>query len=626
MNLLLLGSLVILIIGPLLHTLLKGRKEWFRILDGFNFVAISGLIFLSIIPAALERGGPTIFIFAFLGILGPTFLERRSRSIGRESHFWALMLGLFGLAFHAIFDGAALAGVESHDHPHLPGQEGHSHDHAHLPIAVLLHRLPVGLTIWLLLKPKYGNLKASLVLATVGVTTIIGFFAGDHFLTQLPAWGLSCFEALVGGSLIHVVLHRTTHDEPLMLGMPEKPFVKYSEGIGGLIGVALLGWLFSEGGLLLELGEMGDKIVHEFIHLSLASAPALLLGYLLSGILDGFLPVASVRWMAKGKSLGQSVRGMVLGLPLPVCSCGVVPLYKTLVQRGAPATAAMAFMIATPELGLDALLLSFPLLGFEMTMWRLGASAFVALLIGFVVGGYTKKLLEKSDEKLENTDVNKPLNDPSKGSIKTRLKRIFTFGLGELVDHTGPWILLGIAIAAVVSPLIDQEAIATWPPAFMVILLALAGIPTYVCASGATPFVAMLVVHGVSPGAGLAFLLTGPATNATTFGVIGKLHGKKVAMLFSGLIIVVSIAIGIGVDVFFPFTAGVTEGEGGHVHGGTTIQLFCLSILIVVYIAALLRNGPRKFLGEVIQTGAEHDGHSHSHSHQSPSDKKSCCH
>ena len=111
----------------------------------------------------------------------------------------------------------------------------------------------------------------------------------------------------------------------------------------------------AESGFFSETGEL-------FWGMALESAPALLLAYFAGGLIGTLMPAASIRWMRKGAPLTRSVKGVAVGLPLPICTCGVLPLYRSLIKKGAPATAAMAFLIATPELGIDALLISIPLL------------------------------------------------------------------------------------------------------------------------------------------------------------------------------------------------------------------------------------------------------------------------
>ena len=120
--------------------------------------------------------------------------------------------------------------------------------------------------------------------------------------------------------------------------------------------------------------------------LALESAPALPIAYFLAGLIKVFLIPAPVSWMNRGSRFAQAARGMVFGLPMPICSCGVLPRYETLMKRGVAPTAGVAFLIATPELGIDALLLSIPLLGSDLTMARLIAAIIVALAAGYILG------------------------------------------------------------------------------------------------------------------------------------------------------------------------------------------------------------------------------------------------
>jgi hypothetical protein len=171
-------------------------------------------------------------------------------------------------------------------------------------------------------------------------------------------------------------------------------------------------------------------------------------------------------------------------------------------------------------------------------------------------------------------------------------------GLGEVVDFTGPWILFGLCIAAVAHPLLEGGWLAQIPPLWQVPLFTLLGLPTYVCASGATPLVAVLIFSGVSPGAALAFLLTGPATNVTTFGVMGKLHGRKIALVFSFTIIGLALSLGYLVNFLVPNIARVSMEEISG-HASTPFSWVCLILLGSAYLFSLLRRGARHFIGEL---------------------------
>ena len=219
--------------------------------------------------------------------------------------------------------------------------------------------------------------------------------------------------------------------------------------------------------------------------LVLESAPALLIGYALAGIIPFVMTPARATALGRGGQVQQSLKGVAFGLPLPVCSCGVLPLYESLIRRGAPPVAAMAFFVATPELGLDAVLLSVPLLGTSLTVARVVAAFLVAVLVAILVGRLSTVSTEmKADSPVSNLD----------GPWTDRIRSGLRFGFVEVFDHTMPWICLGLIIAAVCEPMLSHGAIETIPTFLQVPLAALVGVPVYVCASGATP-IAALAIH-----------------------------------------------------------------------------------------------------------------------------------
>jgi uncharacterized membrane protein YraQ (UPF0718 family) len=318
------------------------------------------------------------------------------------------------------------------------------------------------------------------------------------------------------------------------------------------------------------------------------------------------LPTSAVRWMGRGKGLGQSLRGVIVGLPLPVCSCGVVPLYRALIRRGVPATAAMAFLIATPELGLDAVILSIPLLGTQMTVVRVVGAFLVALTVGWLVGRRVRA--NSTDQSCGcGTELGSdaPLPDRLRSSLRT--------GFGEIVDDTGAWILFGLALAAMIQPLLRPEWFEAMPSGLDVLVFGLLGLPVYVCASAATPLVAVLLLAGVSPGAALAFLLTGPATNLTTVGVLSNLHGRRVALTFAVSMIVIAVGLGYVVNLALPST-DLNVPTPTSAEEASTFQWICLAILALLFAFSLLRLGARRFFVEKIlpEPSASHpDTHSH---------------
>jgi len=336
-----------------------------------------------------------------------------------------------------------------------------------------------------------------------------------------------------------------------------------------------------------------EHFVARFLALAFRSAPALLLAYFIAGLMNGFLPASSIRWMRKGGSWSQALRGMAVGLPFPICSCGVVPLYRTLVERGAPPAAAIAFLVATPELGVDAVLLSIPLLGGQMTVLRVVAAALVALVVGALVGKY---MAGRPVEVRAGVEPEDP-GGPRGGWI--RLRSGLTASFGEGLDKTAPWILLGLVVAAALAPVLESRWLESIPRALQVPMFALAGIPMYVCASGATPLVAVLLFGGASPGAALAFLLTGPATNVTTFGVLSGLYGKRPALVFSLCMILSPVLLGYLTNWILPEVSSLVR-EHFHKESFSGVELLSLIVLALAFLFSIVRRGPRRFLSEII--------------------------
>ena len=209
-----------------------------------------------------------------------------------------------------------------------------------------------------------------------------------------------------------------------------------------------------------------------------------------------------------------------------------------------------------------------------------------------------------------------------KAPLTARLRTGLSQGLGEVVDSTAPWIIVGLALAALVHGLVGTRWSELVPPGFEVEIMALVGMPVYVCAAGATPLVAVLVLNGVSPGAALAFLITGPATNVTTLGVLTRLHGRRIALLFAASVVVITVILGRAVNSLTEVAGVVPDLE--HAGHGVGWRDLCLAALGVLVLASMVRRGPRAFAGEVLESGAAEpaeDAHSCCESEPEPD----CC-
>ncbi len=597
-------SIAALYLGTLTLPLLGHRRRGYIMasLDGFLLIALGGLVALHLLPEAIDHVGWPAALAAVIGLGLPMMLEKGlSRTTWKQRAPWMMaVLALIAAIIHTFIDGAGLA---------LPFvealKEGHGHDHGHehghdgslLALGIVMHRLPLGLALGWVLVPRHGT-RAALTAATIlGVSTLAGFIVGQGGLPFFGSDSLDVFQALFAGTLLHVVFQ---HNPPA----GSSPLrTRRLSALGALFGVGALVLLMQGHEHPTEGASSGEL----FLSLALESAPALLLAFVAAGLLRALLKPSTPAWLGRGKPLTQSLKGVVFGLPLPICSCSVVPLYESLVRWRVPPYAAMAFLVATPEIGLDAILLSLPLLGEEMAVARVIAAAIAALSVALIVGGFAKRKTVEEEEPDDLFGQQTPL--------RQRLLAGLRFGLGELLDHTMPWLLLGVFLAAMISPMLDAEALAALPDSLEIPLMALAGMPLYVCASGATPMVAIFLFKGLSPGAAIAFLLTGPATNITTFGILSRLHGKRAALAFGVAMTGVACALGALTNLLLPdFTP--LDLQALSPEEASWLQIACLFVLSLLLLSSLWRMGPRGMLAQIIPSYAqEGDAHDHDHLH-----------
>jgi hypothetical protein len=588
---LLLASVGALAAGPLLAGPVRRSASLQRFLDGFILVSIGGIVLLAVGPHAIEHRSPLVALALAAGYLLPTAAERVFHVGVRQTHAAVLLLALLGVAVHALLDGAALA--QQRDAGGMLGA------------GVVLHQLPVSLTAWWLLRAR-ARVVSWGVLGLMALATVAGYAAEPAVAALVPGDVGVWLEALVGGSLLHVIVHPAhdhhdahapeeghSHDHAhdhahdagaappawRVAGVAMRP-----DGVGGVLGALLV--------LLLHLLQREPVsplgVSATFLSLALDSAPALLLAFVAAGVAYAFIPAAGLSWLRRGGALRQAGAGMLLGLPLPVCSCGVVPLYQGLVKQGVPTAAAVAFLVATPELGIDAVLLSLPLLGAGFTLVRVGAAVVVAVVVALLLArrfgaSAPRRVLPQA---------------PAAAPAVSRWRLAVQTGAGEVVDHTAPWILVGLAVAALLAPLLDGSWITRLPPVVDVLVFAAIGVPLYICASASTPLVAVLVAAGVSPGAGLALLITGPATNVATFGVLARMHGRPFATAFAVAMTACSVVLGVLVNRLLPTLAFPAVGAADPERHGVWAWI-ALVVVTLLVLGSVARRGPRAFVGEL---------------------------
>jgi len=339
--------------------------------------------------------------------------------------------------------------------------------------------------------------------------------------------------------------------------------------------------------------------------LLLDASAYVILGIVAAGLLKSFMPPDFiVRHLGQGRIL-PIFKAALLGIPLPICSCGVMPAANSLKKHGASSGATLAFMVATPESGVDSIAASYALLDPLMTVMRPLAALFSALAVGIIEEFSGKKnRAARAEERLlfiplnyrESASSAPPTNGQNlTGKIKYGLHYAFTEIWGDLA----PWFIFGILLSGVITALLPEDFIGRYlagGPMAMLIMLAV-GIPLYICATASTPIAAALIMKGISPGAALVFLLTGPATNMVSLAMLTGMIGKKGTIRYLFGLSAASLLCGLLLDLIYHL-AGITPR--GHIGLASenlpySWRLTAALLLVIFCIPPLYRSATKRF-------------------------------
>ncbi len=297
-------------------------------------------------------------------------------------------------------------------------------------------------------------------------------------------------------------------------------------------------------------------IIAESWALLLDASVYILFGILLSGILKAFLnPNAVARHLGTGR-FSSVIKAALFGIPLPLCSCGVLPAAASLQKQGANKGATTAFLISTPESGVDSITISYALLDPIMTISRPVAAFVTAIIAGFIENLLTPPApaaAHNKNEGKEETRISAETSAASDQGIGPRIIAGFKYALIEVWGDIAFWFFGGLIIAGGIMALVPDALLLTMLDggfSSMLVMLAV-GIPLYICATASTPIAAALILKGVSPGAALVFLLAGPATNITTISVLTRILGKKSTIRYLVTLSLCAILFGLAVDQLY---------------------------------------------------------------------------
>lgn len=581
-------SIAVLLLAPLIAGVLGKRPALASMLDSFVLVTVGGIVALHVVPQSALIAGPSALVVAAVGLFLPILLHRLDERLLAEPHSAGraardvvlLVVFIAGVFVHGMFDGTALAGGPAT---------------STLAFGVLLHRLPVGLALWVVVRPKLGMARMLFVVGAYASGTILGGFLGEALSTAASTPALALLQAFVGGSILHIVAETPPYKKSSESSMTTS---RVTGALGAII-AALALYALERTHEEHELA-LGLSSASTFLALAFHIAPAALLSFLLVGALTALYPDGAPKLPSRGPVFFDSLAGVVAGLPHPLCSCSVAPLYTTLVDRGTSPVSARAFLVAAPELGVPAVLLTAALMGLPFTAARVIGVALVALFVGASAFSLSA-----------STPTSSAKDDARKETLQERALRGFRHGFVDAVDHILPWMLLGLGIAALIEPSIAEDALKNVSAPLQTISFSLAALPLYLCAAGSTPIAFLLLHKGASAGAALAFLLVGPVTSLPTLALLKKLHGTRSTVLFASLVVAGACAAGIIVDLVFPVGEDSMLNVVDNLHaqaatGPSTFEVCCVVVLGGLLLSSLVRQGIRGFLVQIMSPQHTH--------------------
>lgn len=310
--------------------------------------------------------------------------------------------------------------------------------------------------------------------------------------------------------------------------------------------------------------------------LSIAMAPYILFGLVFAGVLHELVPDSIVTKHLGKDNVSSVVKSTVFGIPLPVCSCGVIPLASSIKKSGASKGATLSFLISTPITGVDSILATYGIFGWIFTLYRAITSMIIAMIAGILTNIFDKEEVAKPafSTVSPQTPASFPLNatkedvscatstgaccetdieTTKKFSLMKAMRYAFVTLLGDIAKPLFWGLLLG-ALITVAIPDNLSEVLQSYDWLSYLIVIAVA-VPMYVCATASLPIAAGLMLSGVSAGAAFVFLSAGPATNTVTIGVVKKMLGSRSLVIYLGSIVIGSILFGLGLDYIFDASA-----------------------------------------------------------------------
>ncbi len=553
------------------------------------FIAVSagvllGTVFLELLPelgsaAAVEEGheghghephpSTAPWLAALVGFLGLFLLEKvwlrgneEREKVDPHTVIW--LSTYIGISFHAFVAGLGFAALEMR---------------ALILVPLLWHKLTESFSLTAVM--SLAGVRRGSSWGLIGLFSLVtpaGFLLGREVLSA-EFGGAQVLTGLACGTFLYVAACDLLPEVFHHLGGRRTPRIVAL--VAGIVAVAIV----PHGGHV-EDSFLVVTLLSSW-HVFTAMAPYLLFGFAVAGLLSQWL---KPRWLSRFLS-GENVRSVgtasVIGAPLPLCSCSVLPVAASLRRAGASKGATSAFLVSTPETGVDSVSVTWGLLDPLLTVARPLASILSALLTGLGVSWFARsggddepdaglESAKTSAECCSSSDEAKSCGPgPDEGIAEEAgvtggfLRRALHYAFVEMFDDLAGALVLGVILSGAVAAILPEELFteSVLSGGGGILLMLVIGIPVYVCAAASTPIAAVLILKGLSPGAALVFLLAGPATNLATLSVMMRYLGKRAVVVHLVILAAVTLALGFAVDGIYDALEITPSARAGEEHG-----------------------------------------------------------
>ena len=350
-------------------------------------------------------------------------------------------------------------------------------------------------------------------------------------------------------------------------------------------------------------------------------SPYLLLGFGIAGLMHTFVPNRLYSRYLSGHNFRSVFYAAALGVPLPLCSCGVLPTAMSLRREGASKGATTSFLIATPQTGVDSIMATYSLMGLPFAIIRPLAALVTALLGGTLMNAFDRNGKEELHTSAHVSETPMTLKEKIIGALR--------YGYVDMMQDIGKWLVIGLIVAGLITVAVPDGFFATFAhrPLLGMLLVLACAVPMYLCATGSIPIAVALMLKGMTPGAALVLLMAGPAVNVASILVIRKVLGKRTLWLYLAAIVSGALAFALGIDYLLPrewFTESLaTITAACHTHT-PWFNILCTIVLLALLVNALVRRFVRKPASEACGCGGACHGNEDA-CHEDTCKEEGCC-